>query len=188
MLTLRERILEADPTLRVRDIVRSKLLAQVPKAVRESFLRMRIDWQPNRAWGTSFQIGEASVKLGHRQGDHLASYPQVHGLTDERSEELLRLQVEGVLLHELGHAILDRALSDARRTPKLWKQMAEAALADGAPSTYRGHCVGGRCLTALSPNDVLHEMFAEAFRWWAHHDPDVRRGLPYWTALIDSVT
>ena len=176
--TLSTRILDAAPDIRVEEIVYPARLRQIPANVRRVFAPLYIEWAPNRAWGSSFQLGADRVTIGHRRGDHLATFPWLHDLAEKEAERLLRLQIAGTLLHELGHAIFDLYL----QTHKGFKSAAQAAIHDGAPSTYRGQDV-----TGMSPEDLLHEMFAEAFRYWCHNDPDLRESLPAWTALAEDV-
>lgn len=181
-MDLRERILTADPTLKVKDIVRPKLLSRLPKSIARQVGAMKIDWQPNRLWGISYQLGDATIRLGHKLGDHVASFPHVNGLSDAQAGEVLRIEVEGPILHETGHAVFDRAMANSGDTRGWYMEAARAAVKDGAPSTYRGQCVGGRG-DALSTDDKLHEMFAEAFRYWCHHDRQIAQAMPTWTAL-----
>lgn len=174
-LTLRERILLADPDLKVSDIVKTPL-NRLPAKVSKTFLSMRIRWGDNRFWGTSFHLGDEFVGLGHRRGDHYATFPEIHGVSERQAEEVLRAQLEGTLLHELGHAVLDAAGAVDEWGPAL----ARAALEDGAPSTYYGH---GK----MAVEDQLHEMFAEAFRYWVTGHASVERELPTWCGVVGDV-
>jgi hypothetical protein len=176
---LTKRILDAATDITVGEVVAQPRLKRIPPHVRALFSEMLIQWAPNRAWGLSFKLGAPSVTVGHRRGDHIATYPWLHNLTPNDAERLLRLQIEGTLLHELGHAIFDQYL---RNHDDGMKRAAKAALSDGAPSSYRGQDVSG-----MAPEDLLHEMFAEAFRYWCHNDPDLRESMPAWTSLVNDV-
>jgi hypothetical protein len=178
-LPLITRILDAAPDIKVREVVAPARLNNLPVAVRDVFGDMKIKWAANRAWGLSFTLGqEDCVTLGHRRGDHLCTHPSLFGLTPAEAERLLCIQLEGTLLHELGHAVFDLYLQDH----KGFKEAATAALADGPPSTYRGQDANG-----MSAEDLLHEMFAEAFRYWCHADADLRAAQPAWDALATRV-
>jgi hypothetical protein len=176
---LTKRILDAADNIRVVEIIDAGRLKQIPPNVRRLFSQMFLAWAPNRAWGTSFQLGDDTVTVGHRRGDHIATFPWLHSFSPNDAERLLRLQIEGTLLHELGHAIFDQYL---RNHDDGMKRAAKAALSDGAPSSYRGQDVSG-----MAPEDLLHEMFAEAFRYWCHNDPDLRESMPAWTSLVNDV-
>ncbi len=179
--TLRTRLLAADPSLLVREVVHPQILELVGAPIAPIFGQMHIAWQPNRAWGHSFQLGtDKFVRLGHRRGDHVASYPQVHGLTSRQAEEFLRLQVEGTLVHELGHAVLDAAGAVAGQ--RAFREAVAQRLPP--PSTYEG-------LESLQGFDLFHEQFAEAFRWVlgaraAHQAPPGPVGA--WERLVDTIT
>lgn len=176
---LTERILAAAPGIKVAEIVDSSRMARLPSALQRFFGNMEVEWATNRAWGSSFQLGATTVTLGHRRGDHLATYPWLYDFSATDAERLLRLQLEGTLLHELGHAVFDSYL---RTGAPGYREAAQAALTDGAPSAYRGQDVSG-----MDPDDVLHEMVAEAFRYWCHHDNTIQERLPNWMAFIDRV-
>jgi hypothetical protein len=175
---LTQRILDATRDIRVDEIVSHARLARIPTRVRAAFAPMLVAWAPNRAWGMSFQLGDPTVTVGHRRGDHIATFPWLHDLSPDDAERLLCAQIEGTLLHELGHAIFDLYLQDHDG----YKQAAQAAIIDGAPSSYRGQEVDG-----MAPEELLHEMFAEAFRYWCHGDPTLRTNMPAWDALADAV-
>lgn len=177
-MTLRERILNAESGIRVGEIVLPAHLRQISPHTQKSFLDMRIEWMGNRSWGESFKIGAKTVRLGHRRGDHIATYPHLYGLTAIEAEELLKRSLEGTLLHELGHALLDAS-------PRLFEQrrLLEVAQAEGSFSTYHGHDPEGMGL-----RDVLHEVFAEAFRYWCMDDSILRAEFPRWHRLLDSAS
>ena len=178
--SVRLRILESDPTLRVDEIVLKPLMRHLPDSIADLFGPMTVDWQPNRSWGLSFRLGvDDQIKLGHRRGDHLATHPFLHGYSDAEAEKILRIQVGGTALHELGHALLDDYLDHDR---SVMKRLAEAALTDGLFSDYRGMRSEG-----MSNDDVLHEMFAEAFRYLLHGNQKMRREFPKWDAIYDEV-
>ena len=176
--TLTERILDAADGVRVHEIVHKERMRKLPAPLRTSFSNMVIQWNPNRAWGSSFALGDTHVNIGHRRGDHLATYPWLFDLSANDAERLLCLQLEGTLLHELGHAVFDEYLKEHPGYP----EAARAALKDGPPSAYRGQDVAN-----MDPDDLLHEMFAEAFRYWCHHDTTIRAQLPHWMAMVDQV-
>ena len=141
-------------------------------------MSMKILWDNNRSWGKSFQIGDKGVLIGHRRGDHIASYPHLHGLTDEQAGEYLRVSIEGTLLHELGHAVLDQL---RKKDKHIMRDIAKVALnAESPMSTYRGHDP-----EQMSAEALLHEIFAEAFRYWCHNDPTLREQFPMWHQLVD---
>lgn len=187
-MDLRNRILDAAPGIHVAEVVHPARTDRLPPAVKAAFAGMTIQWEANRSWGKSFHIGDKTVLLGHRQGDHLTTYPHLYGITEAQAEEMLRVQIEGTLLHELGHAMLDGVLdANPGEYKRVYQEIAMAALADGAVSTYRGHEIGGKRLQPLSSHDKLHEMFAEAFRYWCHQDAELKRAFPNWHATVDRV-
>jgi len=173
---LTQRILDAADDVHVVEIVDGRRLRRIPPNVRRLFAPMVVKWAPNRAWGMSFQLGDPTVTVGHRRGDHVATFPWLHNLSPDDAERLLCAQIEGTLLHELGHAIFDLYLQDYDG----YKQAAQAALSDGAPSSYRGQDVDG-----MEPEELLHEMFAEAFRYWCHDDATLRVEFPAWSTLAE---
>lgn len=175
---LTNRILDAATDITVGEVVAQPRLKRIPPHVRALFSEMLIEWAPNRAWGLSFKLGAPSVTVGHRRGDHIATYPWLHNLTPNDAERLLCAQIEGTLLHELGHAIFDLYL-EAHNGYVL---AAKAALTDGPPSSYRGQDV-----TTMAAEDLLHEMFAEAFRYWCHNDDTIKSMQPAWTQLVNAV-
>ncbi len=180
--TVRDRILSADPTLRVDEIVLPNLMRPLSKGIADKFGEMTIDWQPNRAWGLSFRLGvDDKLKLGHRRGDHLATHPYLSGFSGAEAERILRIQVGGTAMHELGHALFDDYL-EAEGERAVMRRAAMAALEDGALSDYRGMRTEG-----MSDEDILHEMFAEAFRYMVTGDSRIRRTFPHWAALYDDV-
>jgi len=152
---LRNQILAADPGLRVRDILHPEIAQRLPSAIAAVFMPMRVVWANNRSWGLSFRLGDPTVTVGHRRGDHVAGLPEAHGYSPQAAAEFLRKEVVGTLLHELGHAVVDAAPRDAVE--------AAASVTRGVqpPSTYEGHDVA-----AMSPFDLFHERMAEAIRWW----------------------
>ena len=177
--SVRERILAGDDTLTVREIVLPALMRPLPARLRDEFGDMRIEWMPNRVWGLSFELGDNRVKLGHRRGDHLATFPRLTGYSVADATNVLRVQIGGVLLHELGHAVLDAYLAEY---PTAIQDVMAAALKDGVFSDYRGMTGDG-----MPAADAAHEMWAEAFRYLLHDDAKLNRGFPHWKALFDKV-
>ena len=177
-MNLRKRILDCDPTMYVRDIVSYDNISRLPDHIGEQFMSMKVLWDNNRSWGKSFNLGDKGVLIGHRRGDHIASYPHLHGLSEEDATEYLRRSIEGTLLHELGHAVLDHL---RKRRKGIMKEIGKVAL-DGEPpiSTYRGHDP-----EQMSGEQLIHEIFAEAFRYWCHDDPQLRAQFPRWHQLVD---
>lgn len=177
--SVRTRILAGDDTLTVREIVLPELMKPLPLGLRDEFGDMRIEWMPNRAWGLSFALGEERVRLGHRRGDHLAMYPRLTGYTDAEATRVLRVQIGGTLLHELGHAVLDAYLE---QHPTAMQEVMAAALKDGVFSDYRG-MTGD----AMPSEDAAHEMWAEAFRYLLHGDARMARTFPHWKQFYAKV-
>ena len=175
-MSVGKRILQASPDLRVRDIVAQERLANLPKGLRARFEPMSIQWSDNRSWGQSFALGEHRVVLGHRRGDHYATHPHLYGVSARAAEEVLRQQVEGTLLHELGHAIFDEVLKRSEDPLHMAREVLEA---EGPLSTYQGLKVDE------SPDDALHEAVAEAFRYWIHNDAKLERRFPRWHHFCD---
>lgn len=175
MTTLTQRILDCADDMRVCEIVDQTRMDALPANIAALFGPMQVVWGPNRSWGLSFQIGDPCVTIGHRRGDHLATYPWLHNLSAKEAERLLCAQIEGTLLHELGHAIFDLYL----KAHDGYKQAAKAALKDGPPSAYRGHEIEN-----MSANELLHEMFAESFRYWCHRDDNLQAMFPTWDRLV----
>lgn len=175
---LTQRILDCADDILVSEIVFPDRLAKIPPNIRQLYARMVIQWANNRSWGLSFNLGDKHVTLGHRRGDHLATYPWLHNLTKNDAEILIRSQIEGTLLHELGHAVFDVYLLDHDG----YREAAQAVLADDVPSSYRGQEPDGK-------DDYLklHELVAEAFRYWCHADPKLQKALPHWHAFIDKM-
>lgn len=160
MDTLRIRILNAGDVC-VRELIAEHVAVRIPRFLRDAFLGMRVRWSDDRAWGHSFRLGDDDVRLGHRRGDHIATRPWVHGLTEGDAEEVLRLALEGTALHELGHAVLDAYSQCAGVDFESYLQgLAASFVADGPVSSYFGHGPHG------SDEDALHEMYAEAFRYF----------------------
>lgn len=166
---LRDQILQADPNLRVRDVVSPKILARLPPNIRHLFGPMHIRWANNRSWGLSFQLGDETVTVGHRRGDHVAGLPEAHGISADVAGDYLRKQVEGTLLHELGHAVIDAAPREAVGAAR------QVTRGHPPPSTYEGHDVH-----AMSAFDLFHERMAEAIRWWLADPALVEARWPTW--------
>lgn len=172
-------ILNSEPVF-VSDLVDPRLLSRLSEDVRENFLEKTVQWENARAWGHSFSFGDKTISLGHRRGDHLSTHPHLYGLTEEQAFRILQYQLEGTLLHELGHALLDAFPSDLfsytmTAIPKCVRK-------EGALSTYKGMDPEG-----ISHVDVAHEQFAEAFRYWCHDNPLLRKRFPMWHRLVDQV-
>ena len=153
---LRERILAADDSLTVGDVVDPDLLEVVPEAIAQAFADLVIAWGPDRAWGEEPILGkDTSITLGHRRGHHIAAHPEWVGYSTEDAAEILRTEIEGTLLHELGHAIWRIAVEADKG---LAAQLREAIEADGPVTDYLGH--------GNAKRDAAQEQWAEAFRWW----------------------
>lgn len=170
-----QRILSATPNMRVDEIVSSSLLDALPKRIRGPFAAMKIVWSDNRSWGESFQWGSKSVKVGHRRGDHFAMHPHLFGVDPKDAEAILCIQIEGTILHELGHSLLDEAL---KRDPKIMRACVNMMNIKGPMSTYIGHD------KRMSEADKAHEAFAEAFRYAIHQDKTLMRRYPGWHELV----
>ena len=154
---LRQRILNSDPTLCVADIVSPPVFRRLHPRWALSFAAMKVEWIPNRVWGLSFRWGDSAVRIGHKRGHHIAQHPEAHGISPGVAEEVIRLETEGVLLHELGHALFDvHRFADAEVTRGFQTAMAR----HGHVSTYQGMEP-----TSMSADDILHENVAEAVRW-----------------------
>ncbi len=177
---LRQRILDADPTLTVADIVSPAVLRRINARWAIPFAQMRIEWTPNRAWGLSFKIGDPIVRVGHKRGHHIAQHPDVHGISPELATEVVRLEVEGTLLHELGHALFDvhRAAD-----PTVTQAFQMAMQRHGPVSSYQGMDV-----TSMSEDDVLHENVAEAVRWSLMGNHAFTRKYPLWCLFAGYLT
>lgn len=162
LLYLRDQVLVAG-SLRVVDIINRKLIDggpdSMPMPIAACLSEMEVEWIDNRTWGLSFQFGDAAVRLGHRMGDHLATRPDIYGMSDYAAAELLRLQLEGVILHETGHAVLDKVLQGVNDPDALWDQLIVEMHDEPPISTYTGHSAN------MSERDILHEIFAESFKY-----------------------
>lgn len=168
---LLERLLAADPALLVWDVVRPQVLSSLPPGVRERFGILRLRWEDTReVWGLSFDLlTEDSVRVGHVRGHHIGQHPRVHGYTPAQAARIIRAEVEGVLLHELGHALV--SLLEIPGVERDWlEDMRRAVALEGAASTY-------------GQGDV-HEEAAEAFRWWAMSHAGYERHAPTQARLL----
>lgn len=186
VVTLSKRILAAAPGIQVWEVVSSAALLNLPLGIAMPFSRMIIEWLPNRVWGESFRLGAPVLKLGHRQGDHVAQQPELGGWPPEVAAEMLQQQIEGSALHELGHALIDFATAHAglagvdRR--EVMDRLRLAAQREAAPSTYSGH--GD---VTMSHDDVLHEQGAEAFRWWCVAPQAFEAQYPVWGTTVRGI-
>lgn len=180
MRTVRERILEADETLRARDVLLPEATRRLPEAIARPFGAMTIKWLDNRLWGQSFVLGAKTVHLGNRRGDHLATHPHLYGVEAQEAERLLRAQVGGTLVHELGHALVESLPQDVQTTVL---SVADSLSRREGMSSY-GYSMPHK------PNDPYaqaHECLAEAFRYWCHGDEQLRRQYPGWHQLVDAM-
>jgi len=169
MTDLLDRILQADPTMRVDDVVRGLILEQLPPTVERRFSDLQLVWRDDReVWGLSFDLRtEDRVQLGHFRGHHIGQHPKLIGFSRAAAERIVAREVEGVLLHELGHALWTAC--GVHNLRGLWRV---ALLAEGWPSTY-----------AKDAHDVA-EGAAEAFRWWAMDPAAWEARAPRQAALI----
>lgn len=172
---LKRKVLEAALGLYVADIllsgyrpdsgvmVASKAHAVLPEWVRERFYPREIAWREDReVWGISFDLkGDDPIEVGHFRGHHLATWPQAYDYTEAEAWRVLRIEVEGVLLHELGHALVGygHEVRGEAWLRAVTVRFLAAVQAKGWPTGYAAGAGGGR-------GDV-HEGVAEAFRWWS---------------------
>ena len=168
------------PNLHVSDLVSEGVLDRLHPGWRDLFSRMRIVWLPNRVWGLSFQFGDKVVRVGHKKGHHIAQHPEVHGISEETAETILRLEVEGTLLHELGHALFDAHRGVA---PAITTAFQGALESNGPVSSYEGMDVN-----AMSADDVLHENVAEAVRWYLMGSRAFVLRYPHWCLFAAYLT
>lgn len=164
--------------MRVDEIVSAHLLGALPRHIREPFGAMKIVWADNRSWGESFQWGSKSVTVGHRRGDHLATHPHLFQISPRDAEAILCIQIEGTILHELGHALLNAALT---KNPNILRECVRLMKTEGTLSAYVGHD------KKMSDADKAHEAFAEAFRYALHQDKQLMAQYPRWNELVRSV-
>ncbi len=175
-MNLRLAILDAAPGLKVKQVVQPAVLARLSPKVRRAFETKEIEWGDDRGiWGLSFSLRDSGVRIGHRKGDHIAQHPKAHGMSDQEASRILCLHIEGVLLHELGHAILDTLDQEDL------DYFAQMASNWDPVSTYEGH---GDTSTAV---DVFHERFADAFRWWVTNPNYIKQLSASWAALCKVV-
>jgi hypothetical protein len=180
MKTIRDRILAADETLRARDILLPEATRCLPDVIARPFGAMTIKWLDNRTWGQSFELGAKVVHLGNRRGDHLATHPHLYGVEAKEAERILRAQVGGTLVHELGHALVESLPKEVQQTVL---SVADSLCRRDGMSTY-GYNMPHK------PNDPYaqaHECLAEAFRYWCHADERLRQQYPGWHQLVDAM-
>jgi hypothetical protein len=176
-MKLQDQILQAVPDMPVTALVRPEVLARVPPKARRDLAQRRVKWISNRLWGKSFRRGPPYVlELGHRRGDHILQNPEYLNIPPKAALLFMRLHLEGVILHELGHCILDEAL--ARDPTVSLAQIHQHVLRDGSPSTYLGHD------RKMSVDDRTHEGFAEALRWYMVNPKRLHQDYPRWWAVI----
>lgn len=173
-MTLLDRLLRADPGVLVKDVIDRSIARTIPATVWANFGCRPIDWRDDReVWGLSFDLLRSeSVQLGHVRGHHIASRPEYVGLTPKQAEWIVRREVEGTLLHELGHAVWEFAL---RQLPPGEVQGVRGELRgaldeEGVPSTYAG-------------DD--EEAAAEMFRWYLASPKRFRRDAPRQAAVVE---
>ena len=158
-----ERIINADSDILVRDIVSVGILASLPSKLAANFGDMLIRWDADRSYnGLSFGLDESIVHLGNVKGHQMGQHPAAHGLTPEQSCWIVCTELEGVLLHELGHAMIDEYMQrvDEKATKRKWAKIIEA---EGAVSTYD-----------LDEDECI----AEAVRWYIAAPGSFRRRWP----------
>lgn len=178
-MILLERLLSAAPGIRVNEVVDGNVLIHLPMDLAILFGQKTIKWRTDReVWGLSFDLlKDMTVELGHVRGHHIAARPEYHGVTVTFAQGIVCKELEGTLLHELGHAVLTywKDTQPARRNT--WRDFLKAFVyaleQEGCPSGYG--------------NDDTHEAFAEAFRWWAANPVLSERDAPNQTVLIVSV-
>lgn len=164
-MTLRERVLATAPNIQVSEVLTEAACDALPDWLYNTIAPMKIVWLPSRVWGQSFKLGAATISLGHLRGDHVATRPWTCGLSEHEAESYLRAHLQGVILHEVGHALTDAFLAhlapNERR--KAWNGLRRIVSAEGPVSTYWG-------LDATvwddTDDDQLHEVLAEYFRYY----------------------
>lgn len=148
------RIVNGESDIRVCEVVSDAVRQRMAPEIARVFGHMRIEWLNNRSWGLSFAWGDDVVRVGHKRGHHIAQMPAAHGISAAIADEIVRLEVEGTLLHELGHALLDmHGLHMLALAQTCYDR-------EGPCTTYEGQTPA-----SASIQDRLHECFAEAVRW-----------------------
>ena len=178
-MELRERIVQADPTLTVGEILSpdvAERLATIAPAVADIFSTRKIRWSDKRDyWGLSWDLTRAKfIDLGSMRGHHISDRPAYSDVGEDEAEWIVAREAEGRLLHELGHAVLTAYQG---YHPELYadtqERFHEACEVEGLPSTYGG--------------EDGHEQFSEALRLWAYDPERFHLEFPMQAAVVEEV-
>lgn len=171
-------ILSAKPGITVQCVVSPYILTGLPSRLRHFFGSLIIKWQKNREiWGLSFTLVDKTVMLGHFRGHHIATHPEICGFTREFANEILRVEVEGVLLHELGHCIYsaycDCAQIDEKNLARRWAPILQSegvasdygagSVPEGAAEAVRYYLMNTTLFTESAPQQaalIVSELYA----------------------------
>ena len=171
---LRQRLLHSDPNITVSMIMHNAAPVNLPSWLINTVWPMAITWGHNRNWGLSYTLGvDSTLTLGHVRGHHIGTNPTALGLSEEAALIIMCLELQGVILHETGHAVLDAAQKADPDITELLDLFDTVAL----PSTYKGHGL-------LNGYDRHHECFAETFRWYAVNRSQIDTDFPEAAQLV----